>query len=278
MRKLATIRRIDEIRPIPEADAIECAVVGGWTVVVRKGEFKVGDLAIYIEIDSWVPHTIAPFLSKGHEPREYEGVIGERLKTAKLRGQISQGLLLPVEQEYIHDEDDVDYEELAFIISKPGKLNEATGIVESSTFIRVSEGQDVSEFLGIIKWDAPIPAQLAGQVKGNFPGFIRKTDQERCLGGDTEVETPTGCKKIKDITIDDEVLSLNHETNEVEFKRVIDTHNMSRKNSGWFKVTLKSGKTIMATHNHKIWIENLSCYRNVEDLKNGDKVKIYQKD
>ena len=47
MRKLATIRKIDSIRPIPDADAIECAVVGGWTVVIKKGDFKAGYLAIY---------------------------------------------------------------------------------------------------------------------------------------------------------------------------------------------------------------------------------------
>ncbi len=94
---MATIRRIDEIRPIEGADAIEAAVVGGWVVVIKKGEFKAGDLAVYLEIDSWVPHEIAPFLSKGQEPREYNGVKGERLRTVKLRGTTSQGLLLKLE-------------------------------------------------------------------------------------------------------------------------------------------------------------------------------------
>ena len=94
MRKLASIRKIADIRPIPDADAIEVAVVDGWKVVVKKGEYSVGDLAVYIEIDSWVPYELAPFLSKGQEPREYNGVTGERLRTVKLRGQVSQGLLL----------------------------------------------------------------------------------------------------------------------------------------------------------------------------------------
>ncbi len=84
MRKLATIRRIDEIRPILGADAIEAAVIGGWTVVVKKSEFSIGDLAVYLEIDSWVPTELAPFLSKGSEPREFNGVKGERLRTVKL--------------------------------------------------------------------------------------------------------------------------------------------------------------------------------------------------
>jgi RNA ligase (TIGR02306 family) len=150
MRKLATIRKIDALRPIPDADAIECAVVGGWTAVVKKGEFKAGDLAVYCEIDSWIPLALAPFLSKGKEPRVFDGIAGERLRTMKLRGQLSQGLLLP------------------FAIMKPFFVD-----------ILFTEGVDVSDFLGIVKYEAPIPAQLAGEVKGMFPGWIQKTDQER---------------------------------------------------------------------------------------------------
>ena len=96
-RKMATIRRIDAIGPIDGADAIEVATVGGWKVVVKKGEFKPDQLAVYCEIDSWIPSAVAPFLTKpGHFPKVYEGVEGEKLRTIKLRGQLSQGLLLPL--------------------------------------------------------------------------------------------------------------------------------------------------------------------------------------
>jgi len=143
MRKLATVRHIDEIRPIEGADSIEAAVVGGWTVVVKKGEFQAGALAVYLEIDSFIPTELAPFLTKpGHFPKEFNGVKGERLRTVKLRGTTSQGLLIP-----------------------------AWG-----TF---PEGTDMTEALGIQKWEAPIPAQLAGDVEGPFPTEVPKTDQER---------------------------------------------------------------------------------------------------
>lgn len=151
-RKMATIRKIDEIRPIEGADAIEAAVVGGWVVVIKKGEFKAGDLAVYLEIDSWVPNAVAPFLSKGQEPREFNDVKGERLRTVKLRGQVSQGLLLPIETAF------------------PGS---------DRRFWWSQVNVDISERLGIQKWEAPIPAQLAGDVEGNFPSVIPKTDQER---------------------------------------------------------------------------------------------------
>ena len=153
MRKMATVRRIDTINPIPDADSIECAVIGGWKVVTKKGEYKPGDLAVYCEIDSWIPNELAPFLSKG-EPKEYNGIKGERLRTVRLRKQLSQGLLLPY--------------------SVVGTL--------------WGEGDDVSEFLNIQKWEAPVNPQLAGQVKGNFPDRIPKTDQERVQNLSKELE------------------------------------------------------------------------------------------
>jgi len=156
MRKLASIRKIASIRPIPGADAIECATIDGWEVVVKKGEFKEDEMVIYLEIDSWVPHELAPFLSKGKEPREYNGIKGERLKTIRLRGQLSQGLILPLS-----------------VLSV--ETNSGDYLGDWDQF----EGLEVTEQLGIQKWERPVPAQLAGLAKGSFPSFIPKTDQER---------------------------------------------------------------------------------------------------
>jgi len=147
-RKLATIRRIAEVKSIEGAEFIEAVRVDGWWVVAKKGEFPVDSLAVYMEVDSFVPTEIAPFLTKaGHEPKEFEGVKGERLRTVKLRGQLSQGLLLPI------------------------------SILPTTTVIEV--GNDVTELLGVLKWERPISPQLYGQAKGYFPSFLRKTDQER---------------------------------------------------------------------------------------------------
>lgn len=94
MRKLATIRVVKDIQPIKDADNIEVLSIDGWKVVAKKGEHQIGEHLIYLEVDSWIPHTLAPFLSKG-EPKIFEDISGERLRTVKLRGQISQGLVLP---------------------------------------------------------------------------------------------------------------------------------------------------------------------------------------
>lgn len=154
MRKLATVRKIAEIKAIPEADLIVAYRVDGWWVVDKKLAHAVGDLVVYVEPDAWVPHELAPFLSKGKEPHEYNGVKGERLKTARLRGVVSQGLLLPmnvlnVEQEGVVFESLADY------------------------------GCDVSEILNIVLWEPKLPAQLAGDARGLFPSVVPKTEAER---------------------------------------------------------------------------------------------------
>ena len=85
-RELAYITHIDEIRPIPNYDRVEYARVGGWWVIVRKDQFKVGDLAIYIEVDSKVPadNPAFEFLAQRHF----------KVKTLKMCKVISQGLLM----------------------------------------------------------------------------------------------------------------------------------------------------------------------------------------
>lgn len=151
-RQLATIRRISALVPIPDADRIEIAVIDGWKVVVKKDQFQVNDKVCYLEIDSWVPHDVAPFLTKnGHYPKVYQGIEGQRLKTVKLKGQISQGLILSI--------DDM--------------------LVVKGCWSSLEEGDDVSEWLGVVKWEREIPAQLAGIMKGSFPTEVFKTDQQR---------------------------------------------------------------------------------------------------
>jgi RNA ligase (TIGR02306 family) len=165
-RKMATIRRIDELNPIEGADKIEVATVGGWKVVCQKGLYIVGDLAVYCEIDSFIPTAIAPFLTKdGHYPKTYEGVEGERLRTISLRKQVSQGLLLPLS-------------EITKYFLRP--------------VVHFSDGEDVSEALGIVKYEPPVSAQLAGISKGSFPSQIPKTDQERCQNLKREIASSVG--------------------------------------------------------------------------------------
>jgi RNA ligase (TIGR02306 family) len=138
MRKLASIQKIWNIEPIEGADAIMKASVLGWQLVIRKDEFAIGDLCVYCEIDSIMP-----------DKPEFEFVRsrGNRIKTIRLRGQISQGVCFPLS-------------------------------VLPST-LTIQEDMDVTELLGVTKFEPPIPANLAGEVKGMFPSFMPKTDETR---------------------------------------------------------------------------------------------------
>lgn len=132
-RKLASIRRISEIKPIEGADDIELAIVDGWQCIVKKGEFKPGELCVYFEIDSFLP--IRPeyeFLRKSSYKKMGDKE-GFRLRTIRLKGQISQGLVLKVE-----DIGDMCPDQDSFMLE-----------------------DDLTEELGIIKYEPPIPACLA---------------------------------------------------------------------------------------------------------------------
>lgn len=139
MRKLATIRKVLELVPIDGADFIELAVIGGWQCVVKKGEFSVGDLCVYFEIDSMLPR--APW----NEFLFIDPVSTTvRLKTKKFKGQISQGLLVP----------------LSVFPDLP------------------ADTYDLTNFLKIEKYEST--ALLGeGNARGTFPNFIPKTDEER---------------------------------------------------------------------------------------------------
>lgn len=153
-RKLASIRVVSEINPIPDADAIERATVDGWNVVVKKGEFSPGDLCVYCEIDSLLPiREEFEFLRKSSYRKMADGNEGFRLKTISLRKTTSQGLLLPIS-------------------ILPNEIISSTGYADLP-------GTDVTQALGIVKYEPPMPASLAGKAKGFFPSFIPKTDEER---------------------------------------------------------------------------------------------------
>jgi RNA ligase (TIGR02306 family) len=138
MRKLATIQRIKSLEPIENADQIEKALVLGWNVVVKKGDFKVNDFVVYCEIDSLLPNKPEfEFL----KPR------GMRIRTVRLRGQISQGICFPLS-----------------ILPKD---------------LEIVEDMDCTDILNIEKYEPPIPACLRGTTKGRFPSFIPKTDETR---------------------------------------------------------------------------------------------------
>lgn len=159
MRKLASIQRITGLRPIPGADLIEVADVLGWSVVVKKGDFAVGDLVVYFEVDSWLDASNPVYASFEERFTNWGTKRGMRLKTIKLRKQLSQGLILSI-----------------------GDFADLSPSVRGTA---VEEGDDVTDILKVEKWE-PLEAQQSekgGPSQASktraFPWFLRKTDQER---------------------------------------------------------------------------------------------------
>lgn len=162
-RKLASVVKVLDIQPIAGADAIEVATVKGWKVVVKKSEYKVGDLAVYYEIDSFLPITPQFEFLRKSSYKKMNDKEGFRLKTIKLKGQLSQGLLTPIPK---------------------------------GLLVPAQEGDDLTELLGIIKYEPPIPAELAGEIKGAFPSFIPKTDEVRIQNFESEVGIPIANERV----------------------------------------------------------------------------------
>ena len=147
-RLLATIRTISEIQPVENADNLEVATVDGWKVVVVKSEFKAGQPVIYCEIDSILPvRDEFEFLRKSSHIVLPDGTEGFRLRTIKLRGQLSQGLLLPLDT--------------------------------LGNGVQVKPGDDVTATLGITKYEPMVVVPADDSIKGLSPHFVPKTDEER---------------------------------------------------------------------------------------------------
>lgn len=258
-RKLATVRRVADIRPIEGADMIHVVTVDGWKVVAQKAMgYQIGDLVVYFEIDSFIPHELAPFLTKeAAYPKEFNGVKGERLRTLTLRGQVSQGLLMPLEV---------------------AAAAAAAKFPDQKIDISFEEGDDLTEILSIQKWEAPISPQMQGQVRGTFPTqYAPKTDQERCCSADTKIMTEDGEKTIQELVrtqYTGKVLSYNHENDSLEMKSIVDWSEMTNRRGMWLKITTKTGKILIVTNNHRVYLPDLGAYRAAGELKMGDKVII----
>lgn len=151
---MVTRRVIRDIKPIENADRIELAVVDGWQTVVKKGVFSKGDEVYYFEIDSFLPTNLEQFeflkgnTKKAMHPDTKETVEGHVLRTVKMRGEWSQGLVLPI-----------------------------------SNFEDLTEQEDIDKYfstLGVFKYEKPLTQDLEGVALGQYPVHLtRKTDSER---------------------------------------------------------------------------------------------------
>ena len=158
-RKLASIQRVLDVVPIQNADAIELVKINGWQCVVKKNEFRPGDLGVYLEIDAippdtepfqflWTPKPKTDEAGNLIAAQDEELVRPEkfRIRTLRLRGTLSQGLFLP--------------------------------LATFPDLVGLSDGENVTDLLGVEKYEPPAPTGM-GDFRGPFPGFVPKTDEIR---------------------------------------------------------------------------------------------------
>jgi len=171
MRKLASIRQVIDIQPIEGADSIEVITVDGWKLVAKKGEFKVNDYCMYFEIDSLLPISDERFaFLSTRSIKDVEGVNYHRLKSMKLKGQISQGLALPISQ----FKDEVGLANVLQLVSSSALPRNAQ--FNSDDFLE----KDYSGVLNIIKYEPPVKISGNMRIVGIFPThLVPKTDEER---------------------------------------------------------------------------------------------------
>ena len=265
MKKLATIEKITKFEKHPNADRLNLITVKGWECVTASN-YEVGDLVVYIQIDTTVPKADwSEFLFDKGKPDQTRA----RIKTIKLRGRVSQGLCLPVD----------------VLGLKPDEP--------------ILESDDVTEELGIEKYQKPVPVQLSGEVVGNFPTHIcPKTDEERiqnfpelidefkaldcdvyvsvkmdgCCDESVELKTEDGIKTIREICetkYSGKVECYNIDTDEVTFDPITN-HIIKSESDDWFELETDDGTTIKLTGNHPVYLPELKCYRRVDELIGGE--------
>lgn len=146
MRKLVTRRVIKDVIRHPNADSLDLVMVDGWQCISKKGEFKPGDPCIYIEVDAILPEGNPAWQHLvDKQGKHYARGKGARLRTIRLRGEYSQGLVLKT---------------------------------DSLQFDKTILDEDLDSQLGVYKYEAP-ETTIAGNAKGAFPNWFPKTDQER---------------------------------------------------------------------------------------------------
>lgn len=236
MRKLASIQKVIDVQPIKDADTIEVITVLGWKVVVKKDTFKIGDLCAYFEIDSLLPDLLMfEFL----RPSSWkEKLNAYKLKTIKLRGQVSQGLALP--------------------------LGEFVGYIDNLKDLK--EGDDLTEALKIEKYEPPVVDTNEGQSKG-YNWEIEKTDETRVQSDPNLINNMLGLPYYISLKLDGTsatyILSLkdgepdfNVCSRNVCFKK----YNENKQENGSIETTLNENKYWTMARNYNLEEQVLEYY------------------
>ena len=287
-RELAYVVTIDDIKPIEGADRVETAIVGGWRIMVRKDQFKPGDPAIYFEIDSRLPET---------EAFKFMEAKGYKVKTQKyFKGTvISQGLLMGAEDFGWKVENGViidDEGKMHTFINDSRFLTEQLGVTyydpadvkrkADPVAIQPRRGKKVWKWLMKRSWGRWILGKLnlQGSHKEQWPEWVKKSDEERCLAGKTKIATDHGDILLSTIVnkqLPVKVRSFNQDTGQIEYKEITSYQKYSVEENELLDIEFiqyKKGDTkrnrVVCTGDHKFYVDG--NYVKASELKVGDKL------
>lgn len=273
-RKLASIQIINDLKPIQGKDRILQASILGWSLIVGKDDFKVGDKCVYIEVDS--------ILDPNNPVFEQARKRSNRIKTIKMAGIYSQGIAYPLSAFNMNPDkysvgDDVT--DILKIKKYDPQLDEEEELNKSTKPVK-----KYPQFLMRFAWFRKLVLPSKRQQRG-FPTQISKTDEVRCLDGKTDILTNKGKILISDIVnkkLDVKVASLN-EKNEIEWSNIID-YQKFKADKELIKIVFPyrplSGRknTLICTKDHKLLTKN--GYKRADELTINDQlsyiVEAYQ--
>lgn len=285
-RALAYLVTVDEIKPLEGYDRVEYARVNGWWCVVRKDELHVGDKAVYFEVDSLVNKNDERFSFM--EPRKY------KVKTQKMCKVISQGLLLPLTEFPELSKYDIGTD----VTKKLG----VTYYVKEDNARKAKNGNPNEKYnrmaakhpkLAKKKWFRWLMKRMWGkrllfvflgrhidEKKYKFPAWIKRTDEDRCLIGDTKIQTDKGIFRIADIVnkkLDVKIKSYNFYTGKIEYKPIASYQKYPNNEELLeieypYRPNAFRKNRIVCTADHKLFANGR--YIEAKDLHVGDTLKM----
>ena len=295
-RKLASIQIIDNLKPIEGKDRILQATILGWSLIVGKDDFKVGDKCVYIEVDS--------VLDPNNPVFEQARKRSNRIKTIKMAGIYSQGIAYPLSAFNMNPDRYSVGDDVTDIL----KIKKYDPQAEEEEKLNVSTKpvKKYPQFLMRWAWFRKLVLPSKRQQRGFPTEYISRTDEIRCqncpevliykepvvttekidgcLTGDTMITTSEGQKRISYLFNHQEenpyVLSYNEDKGICEFKKVLEFHKI-KKTRDIYKIGIafrghgNRPKFIHCTDNHKFLTNN--GWKRADELQMTDKLKHYCK-
>lgn len=283
-RELAYGVKVEEIKPLEGYDRVEYARIGsGWWCVVKKDDFKVGDIAVYFEIDSKLP-----------EKPEFEfcARYNYRVKTQKLCKVLSQGLLMHPRDLNLKDVKEGDFlTEKLEVTYYEAEDNTRKADISRYTSMKARHQKFFKTKLGkwLMKreWGRKLCFLFLGKKKDkkiDWPKWVVKTDEDRCLGANVKITTDKGLIRIADIVnkkLPVKVKSWNSINNQIEYKKILD-YQSYKKNPKLLEIRVpfsigakNRGRTILCTPDHKFFTPK--GYVEADKLNIGDEVYTVEK-